>query len=432
MRFHSTKDYGHHVGLAEAVLRGLPPDNGLYMPEKIKPLPLDFWAAVPGMDFAEIAFSMTEALVGDQVPREALRGIVERACQFDAPLVKVGDRYVLELFHGPTLAFKDFGARFMAQLMAWLTRNDEEELHILVATSGDTGGAVAAGFHQVPGIRVTILYPEGKVSPLQKLQLTTWGDNIEAISVRGVFDDCQAMVKQAFLDQDLQGKLRLSSANSINIARLIPQSWYYVRAWQQLPTREHAPVFCVPSGNFGNLTGGVFAQRLGLPVHRFIAATNANDVVPTFLATGKYLPRASVATMSNAMDVGNPSNVARLQALWGIHAEAWRSVMEGNAVSDEDTLQTIRETWRKHRYHLDPHGAVGWATLNTHRQTWRQHPAVLLETAHPAKFPEVMAQALSEAAPESAALNRLKELQQYHISMDASFTDFKSYLLDRT
>lgn len=430
MNFYSTNDPSHQVDLAEAVLRGLPPDNGLYMPESITPLSADFWKAARHFDFQELAFEMTKQLVKGSMSDQDLQTIVSNACQFDAPLIEIDDRYILELFHGPTLAFKDFGASFMAQLMGWLVREKQEKLRILVATSGDTGGAVAAGFYNIPGIEVTILYPKGKVSPLQERQLTTWGGNIRALEVDGVFDDCQALVKQAFLDEPLRKKLNLSSANSINIARLIPQSWYYARAWQQLPADASDPVFCIPSGNFGNLTGGVMAKMLGLPVHRFLAASNENKVVPDFLVSGKYEPKGSVQTISNAMDVGNPSNVARLQNLWGTSSEGWQAQIGGVSVSDEETLATMARVEKETGYVLDPHGAVGWAAMDHLRTEWDGHPGILLETAHPAKFAEVVEQALNRPPPIAEALESLRELQATKTAMSINFEEFKGFLLD--
>lgn len=430
MNFYSTNDPTHRVDLAEAVLRGLPPDNGLYMPEQIKALPAEFWDNARKLAFPELAFEMTRQLIHGSLSDQDLEEIVNKACQFDAPLVQVGDRHILELFHGPTLAFKDFGASFMAQLMGWLVREKQETLRILVATSGDTGGAVAAGFYEVPGIEVTILYPKGKVSPLQERQLTTWGGNIRALEVEGVFDDCQALVKQAFLDEHLRKELNLSSANSINIARLIPQSWYYARAWQQLPEGASAPVFCIPSGNFGNLTGGVMASMLGLPVHRFLAASNENKVVPEFLRSGTYEPKASVQTLSNAMDVGNPSNVARLQDLWGSTADGWHPNIAGTSISDAETLATMAQVKEQTGYVLDPHGAVGWAAMDHLRTEWEGHPGILLETAHPAKFAEVVEQALEAPAPTADALEALRALDASKTSMTTDFQEFKQFLLD--
>lgn len=430
MNFYSTNDPSHRVDLAEAVLRGLPPDNGLYMPETIKALPSDFWKKAREMEFVELAFEMTRQLVKGSMSDQDLETIVQNACRFDAPLVEVGDRYILELFHGPTLAFKDFGASFMAQLMGWLVKEKQEKLRILVATSGDTGGAVAAGFFNVPGIEVTILFPKGKVSPLQERQLTTWGSNIRALEVDGVFDDCQALVKQAFLDEELRTTLNLSSANSINIARLIPQSWYYARAWQQLPADAADPVFCIPSGNFGNLTGGVLAKMLGLPVHRFLAASNENKVVPEFLLNGAYEPKASVQTLSNAMDVGNPSNVARLQNLWGKTADSWQARISAIAISDTETLSTMASVEKESGYVLDPHGAVGWAAMDHLKNEWEGHPGILLETAHPAKFAEVVEQALNRPAPVAEALESLRALQTTKTAMSTNFEAFKGFLLE--
>lgn len=431
MHFLSTNNPDLRVSLGEAVLKGLPKDNGLFMPLEIEPLSEAFWAGARHMPFAELAFSMTRQLLSGSLPDHVLRQIVTDACTFDAPLLAVGDRYVLELFHGPTLAFKDFGASFMARLMGHLVRHSSAELQILVATSGDTGGAVAAGFFNVPGIQVTILYPKGKVSPVQEFQLTTWGKNIRAIEVEGTFDDCQALVKQAFLDDELENRLMLSSANSINIARLIPQSWYYARAWQQLPADANSPVFCIPSGNYGNLTGGVFANMLGLPVHRFIAASNANNVVPEFLKSGTYIPGPSIQTLSNAMDVGSPSNVARLAYLWGMNAASWNQRMHGDSVSDDRTLATIKKVYEEHGYALDPHSAVGWAVMDELIESWTGHPGILLETAHPAKFPEVMRHALGSATPRSETLEALTELQSDKTRMAADFGVFKSFLLNR-
>lgn len=429
MNFYSTNDASHKVDLAEAVLRGLPPDNGLYMPESIMALPEGFWKNARDMEFVELAYEMTRQLVKGSMSDQELLTIVSNACKFDAPLIEVDDRYILELFHGPTLAFKDFGASFMAQLMGWLVKDKQEKLRILVATSGDTGGAVAAGFFNVPGIEVTILYPKGKVSPLQERQLTTWGGNIRALEVNGVFDDCQALVKRAFLDEELRKKLNLSSANSINIARLIPQSWYYARAWQQLPAGSADPVFCIPSGNFGNLTGGVLASKLGLPVHKFIAASNENKVVPEFLLNGTYRPTASVPTLSNAMDVGNPSNVARLQHLWGPTAEAWQENMGSVSISDAETLTIMAKVKAKTGYTLDPHGAVGWAAMDHLKEEWEGRPGILLETAHPAKFAEVVAQALYGPAPTAESLEALRGLPVSKTEMSIEFSEFKDFLL---
>ncbi len=408
MRYHSTRNPDFHVSLAEAILRSLPPDNGLYMPERLPMLGTDFWSAWRGMSFQEIGFQVANAFFGEDVPADTLRRMVDETLSFDAPVVTLGPGdHILELFHGPTLAFKDFGARFMARLMAWLTREDDRQLTVLVATSGDTGGAVASAFHRVPGTRVIILYPKGKVSGLQEKQLTTLGENITALEIEGSFDDCQAMVKSAFLDRELSESLNLTSANSINLARLVPQSFYYIHAARQLPEGV-LPVFVVPSGNFGNLTAGLLATRLGLRVEGFVAATNRNDVVPAYLSSGRYEPRPSVPTISNAMDVGAPSNFARMADLFGNSWEAMKQEIAGATYSDDQTRAAIREVQSLYGYRIDPHGAVGWLAA----RDWRaKHPCaatITLETAHPSKFLDVMNAELGSDVVEIPA--RLAEL----------------------
>ncbi len=390
MLYHSTTTSSHRVDLKEAILRSLPPDNGLYMPDTLPILSNDFWGKWRDLSFQEIGFAVASAFFGEDVPEEALREMVDGTISFDAPLITLapGD-HILELFHGPTLAFKDFGARFMARLMAWLTRDDGRELTVLVATSGDTGGAVASAFHHVPGTRVVILYPQGKVSGLQEKQLTALGGNITALEIQGSFDDCQALVKSAFLDRELSEHLNLTSANSINLARLVPQSFYYIHAARQLPDGVK-PTFVIPSGNFGNLTAGLLAMKLGLPVEQFVAATNRNDVVPEYLRLGEYSPRPSVPTISNAMDVGAPSNFVRMQALFGGSWEAMKTHISGATFTDDQTRAAIRTVKASYDYEIDPHGAIGWLAA----QQWRSsHPGsttITLETAHPAKFPDVM------------------------------------------
>jgi threonine synthase len=398
VRYHSTHTPGHQVDLREAILRSLPADGGLYMPDQLPVLAPGFWQNWRQLSFPEIGVAVAKAFFGEDVPRRTLIDIVEGTLTFQAPLVTLGaGDHILELFHGPTLAFKDFGARFMARLMAWLTRGEDRGLVVLVATSGDTGGAVAAAFHQVPGTRVVILYPQGGVSELQEKQLTTLGGNITALEIQGTFDDCQAMVKSVFLDRQLAEMLNLTSANSINLARLVPQSFYYLHAARQLPEGV-LPTFVVPSGNFGNLTAGLLAMRLGLPVDHFIAATNRNDVVVEFLKSGQYSPRPSVATISNAMDVGTPSNFTRMEALFGGSWQALRACVSGMSFSDDETRAAIRTVKSLYHYELDPHGAVGWLAA----QKWRSsHPScatVTLGTAHPAKFLEVMEAELGEGS----------------------------------
>lgn len=410
MFYHSTTTPSHRVDLKEAILRSLPPDNGLYMPDVLPTLSGPFWEIWRELTFPEIGIAVADAFFGEDVPPQAIVDMVESSVTFEAPLVWIapGD-YILELFHGPTLAFKDFGARFMARLMAWLTRDDDRALTVLVATSGDTGGAVASAFHNLPGTRVVILYPQGKVSALQEKQLTALGGNITALEIQGSFDDCQALVKSAFLDRELSERLNLTSANSINLARLVPQSFYYIHAARQLP-EGIIPTFVIPSGNFGNLTAGLLAMQLGLKVEQFLAATNLNDVVPEYLFSGQYTPRPSVPTVSNAMDVGAPSNFVRMQALFGGSWEAMKSKVSGMAFNDDQTRAAIRTVKSLYDYEIDPHGAVGWLAA----QKWRSmHPGcatVTFETAHPAKFLDVME---GELGPDCVAIpDRLAVLAQ--------------------
>lgn len=428
MLYHSTNNPSQRVELKEAILRSLPPDNGLYMPDKLPVLGDDFWKIWRHLSFQEIGYAVAEAFFGEDVPPDALKEIVEGTLTFDAPLVTLapGD-HVLELFHGPTLAFKDFGARFMARLMAWLTRDENRELTVLVATSGDTGGAVASAFHNVPGTRVIILYPEGKVSGLQEKQLTAIGGNITALEIDGSFDDCQALVKSAFLNQELSKKLNLTSANSINLSRLVPQSFYYIHSARQLPEGVK-PVFVVPSGNFGNLTAGLLATQLGLPVDHFIAATNRNDVVPSYLTSGDYKPRPSVATISNAMDVGSPSNFVRMQALFEGSWDSMKSRISGAWFNDDETRAAIREVKSIHGYDIDPHGAVAWLAARKWRSTHPDSATISLETAHPSKFPDVMEAELGKdviEVPERLAILANREKVATKLSKDqAQFHDW--------
>jgi len=428
MLYHSTKNPSLRVDLKEAVLRSLPPDNGLYMPDSLPVLAPEFWQSWRQLSFREIGFAIANAFFGGSIPPQDLRGIVDGTLSFEAPLVTLapGD-HVLELFHGPSLAFKDFGARFMARLMAWLTRGDDRELTVLVATSGDTGGAVASAFHRVPGTRVIILYPHGKVSGLQEKQLTTLGDNVSAVEIDGSFDDCQALVKSAFLDRELSENLNLTSANSINLSRLVPQSFYYFEAARQLPEGV-LPVFVVPSGNFGNLTAGLLAARLGLPVAHFIAATNRNDVVPAYLRDGDYRPRPSVATVSNAMDVGSPSNFARMQALFGGSWQDMRACVHGVSFGDDETRAAIREVKSLYDYEIDPHGAIAWLAARQWRATHPGSATVVLETAHPAKFPDVMDVELGAGVvevPERLAILAQREKRAARLGTDpAVFRDW--------
>ncbi len=429
MRYYSTNDKSQLVTGREAVMSGLAPDGGLYMPEHIPKLPPRFFRELHGKSLNEIAYVVASTFLGDDVPSEKLYEIVSGALSFEIPLVRVGDAHVLELFHGPTLAFKDVGARFMARLMSYFVQStdqiDERELTILVATSGDTGSAVANGFYNVPGIRVIVLYPSGKVSELQERQMTTLGGNITALEVDGVFDDCQALVKQAFVDPDLMAALKLSSANSINIARLIPQMFYYFWALAQLPEGEPR-VVTVPSGNFGNITAGLMAKRMGLPIDRFIAATNENDVVPEYLMSGEYRPRPSVPTISNAMDVGSPSNFARMLDLYGGNVQAMREDLVGIKVSEQQTRETIARVQQQYGYTLDPHGAVAYNACE--RSVKR---GVVIETAHAAKFGGVVEQAIGTPVEIPGRLAECMDRPKQSSPMANDFDAFKGLLLSR-
>lgn len=430
MKFYSTNNKALQVDLREAVTQGLAPDNGLYMPERIPTLPPDFFAKLPSMSFADMAFAVAHNLLGDDVPADELRRIVDHTIQFDAPVVEVDDHlYALELFHGPTLAFKDFGARFMSQLLGYFARSQKQEIVILVATSGDTGSAVANGFLGVKGTRVIVLYPSGKVSDIQEKQFTTLGQNITALEVDGTFDDCQRLVKQAFLDEDLKKKYFLTSANSINIARLIPQSFYYFYAYARVQHLGRPVVFSVPSGNFGNITGGLLARAMGLPIHAFVATTNVNDVVPEYLKTRVFTPRPSQQTISNAMDVGNPSNFPRILELLGHDYNALSALIKGYAFTDDETRAAMRLVKASAGYVLDPHGAIGYLGLQHYLdETTEEVTGIFLETAHPAKFKEVVDETLDEPIAIPPALQKFLQLSKRTVPMKSDFASLKAYL----
>ena len=432
MQLYSTKTPSLKASLEEAVFRSLPPDNGLYMPESFPQVSNEFLQNIEHLTFNEIAFEVSKTLLNDDISATDIHNIVERAFDFDAPVVQIEENtHVLELFHGPSMAFKDFGARFMASLMSHFLARSQKEIQILVATSGDTGGAVAQGFHNVPGISVTILYPSGKVSDIQEKQLTTLGGNVRALEINGTFDDCQTLVKQAFLDADLTQKHNLASANSINIARLIPQSFYYFRAYAQLKHLGLPLVFSVPSGNFGNLSAGLMAQKMGLPVGHFIAATNQNHVVPRYLTNGNYDPKPSVETISNAMDVGNPSNFVRLTRFFG---DDWNSVKDsisGHWFDDATTRQAMSRVFDATGYVMCPHTAVAYLGLQEYQKTNPQKTTgVLLSTAHYAKFLGVVEDALGvEEIEVPARLSELLHKTKVATPMSKNFTDFKDFLL---
>ncbi|MGB0525907.1 MAG: threonine synthase [Flammeovirgaceae bacterium] len=434
MELYSTKNKSLRVPFKEAVLKGLPSDNGLFMPHQLNPLPQSFFERIDQMSFAEISVNVAQNLIGDAIPTKKLRQIVEETVNFEAPVVPIHDRiYALELFHGPTLAFKDFGARFMARVMSYFMEGEARKLHILVATSGDTGGAVGRGFLGAENIQITILYPKGKVSELQEKQLTTLGQNVQAIEVDGTFDDCQHLVKTAFLDQELNDELLLSSANSINISRLIPQSFYYFWAYAQLKKQNDLPVvFCVPSGNFGNICGGLIAMRMGLPVYHFVAATNANRVFTDYVQSGDFVPKPSVRTLSNAMDVGNPSNFYRLTELFDNEFKAILHKVAASSYSDEETTAIMKVVYEQHQYTLDPHGAVGYLGLRDFMAGLEESVnGVFLETAHPAKFLDVVEATLERKVEIPPALADLTDKEKVAVPLKNSFEAFKDFLLCR-
>ena len=429
MHFYSTNRKVPAVSFKEAVLKGLPDDNGLYMPENIPQFNPEFINSLADVSFQEIAFESARLIIEDEIDELALKSIVNDAFNFDIPIRQVHDNiHVLELFHGPTLAFKDFGARFMARTMGHFLQTDGREINILVATSGDTGSAVAQGFLGVEGIRVTLLYPKGKVSKIQEQQLTTIGQNITALEVDGTFDDCQHMVKAAFLDESLNKKLNLSSANSINIARLLPQSFYYTWAYAHLMNQNKDIYFCVPSGNFGNLCGGLLAKKMGLPISGFIAASNANDIVPKYLETSAFHPKASVQTISNAMDVGNPSNFTRLLDMYQGNYNAVVDDVRGISYNDEQTREVIREVNDAHHYLMCPHTAIGYAGLKHYLKT--EDAGIFLSTAHPCKFKDVVDPLIPGEVEIPARLKEIIEKEKQAISMSNEFEDFKSFLMD--
>lgn len=432
MNYYSTNGKAPIADLHKAVVKGLAEDRGLYMPERINKLPKEFFDNIEKMSFQEIAFTVANAFFGEDVDSDALHDIVYDTLQFDCPVVKVNEGiYTLELFHGPTLAFKDVGARFMARLLQYFIRqeNNHKEVNVLVATSGDTGSAVANGFLGVDGIHVYVLYPKGKVSPIQECQFTTLGRNITAIEVDGVFDDCQALVKNAFMDAELNQHMKLTSANSINVARFLPQAFYYFNAYARMKAlgKGDVLVMCVPSGNFGNICAALFGHAMGLPIKRFIAANNANDIFYNYLQTGVYSPKPSKQTLANAMDVGDPSNFARIYDLYGKSHEKITSIISGATYSDEAIKKTMRECYEKTGYILDPHGACGYQALADGLQLGEV--GVFCETAHPAKFKEKVDEILSIDVEIPERLAAFMRGQKQSVPMTKNFVDFKQYLL---
>ena len=443
MKYYSTNGKAPVADLEKAVVKGLAEDKGLYMPERIVKLPKAFFDDMPKMTFQDIAYNVAANFFGEDVDMDGLQELVYDTLRFDCPVVKVEENiYSLELFHGPTLAFKDVGARFMARLLQYFTKNtrgkDNSLINVLVATSGDTGSAVANGFLGVEGIHVYVLYPKGKVSPIQECQFTTLGKNITAIEVDGVFDDCQALVKAAFMDEELNRHMRLTSANSINVARFLPQAFYYFNAVARLSALGHQTsdiVMCVPSGNFGNICSALFGHQMGLPIKRFIAANNANDVFYQYLQTGKYNPKASIQTLANAMDVGDPSNFARILNLYSengkLSAEETHqritSLISGATYSDKQIAETMRQCYADTGYVLDPHGACGYRALKENLQPGEV--GVFCETAHPAKFKEKVDQILGTDIAIPERLQAFMKGEKQSVPMSKDFSSFKSYLM---
>lgn len=433
MKYYSTNKSVPEVSLMEAVTKGLANDNGLFMPERIEGFDRHFYERLHRMSFQEISFEVARKFFGEDIPEEKLKEIVYDAINFDCPVVQVTDSiYSLELFHGPTLAFKDVGGRFMARLLGYFLNGFGKEVNVLVATSGDTGSAVANGFLDVPGIKVYVLYPKGLVSDIQEKQFTTLGKNITALEVDGTFDDCQRLVKSAFLDKELNDALVLTSANSINVARFLPQAFYYFNAYARLREKGFTGelVVSVPSGNFGNLTAGLFAKFMGLPIKRFIAANNRNDIFYNYLQNGKYEPRASVSTIANAMDVGAPSNFARILELYNHSHQSISTDMVGYRYSDEEIRETMKKIYESKNYMLDPHGAVGYRALEEDLK--EGETGVFFETAHPAKFTETVESVLGKGTvvlPEKLA--EFMKGEKLSIALSTEFADFKQFLLNK-
>lgn len=433
MKYYSTNKQAPLADLRKAVVKGLAEDKGLYMPETIHRLPQEFFDNIQDISFQDIAYNVASAFFGEDVELDALQEIVYDTLRFDCPVAKITDNiYSLELFHGPTLAFKDVGARFMARLLRYFIRmEDEEQVNVLVATSGDTGSAVANGFLGVEGIHVYVLYPKGKVSPIQECQFTTLGQNITAIEIDGVFDDCQALVKSAFMDKELNQHMKLTSANSINVARFLPQAFYYFNAYARMKEQGLADqlVMCVPSGNFGNICSALFGHRMGLPIKRFIAANNSNDIFYNYLLTGKYEPRPSIQTLANAMDVGDPSNFARIYDLYNRSHEQITKLISGATYNDQQIRETMRECFAETGYILDPHGACGYRALK--EELMKEETGVFCETAHPAKFKEKVDDILSIDIEIPERLAAFMKGEKKSVPMSKDFADFKKYLMSR-
>lgn len=430
MKYYSTNRQSPIVDFKQATIAGQAPDKGLYFPETIPQVDAAMIKNITSYSNEEIAFRVIKPYTGNTIADEQLFQIVSETVNFPIPLVKVNDTISsLELYHGPTLAFKDVGARFMSRCLEHFVKNNSGAVTVLVATSGDTGGAVANGFYGVEGVEVVILYPSAKVSPVQEKQLTTLGKNIKALEVDGTFDDCQKMVKQAFMDKDINDKLFLTSANSINVARWLPQQFYYFFAYKQWADKNNPPVISVPSGNFGNICAGILAMQSGLPVQHFIAASNANDIVTEYLLSQKLIPKQAVATLSNAMDVGNPSNFVRILEIFRHQFPALKSKLSSYSITDEETIATIKTVYEKENYVLDPHGAVGFLSLERYLQSHPRQKGIVLETAHPVKFPDAVESCIGKPIDIPVSVQTIMKKEKMSILIKADYGQLKEYLL---
>jgi len=429
MNFYSLNKQAPEVSFKDAVIKGIAPDRGLYFPESITPIPESFFDKIEELSNQEIAFNAIHQFVDDEIPNEKLREILANVLDFEFPVVEIEENVAtLELFHGPTMAFKDVGARFMANCLGYFSEGESKEVTVLVATSGDTGGAVANGFLGVSGVNVVILYPSGKVSDIQERQLTTLGQNITALEVDGTFDDCQKMVKTAFLDEELLDDMKLTSANSINVARWLPQLFYFLFAYKQIKSQGKEIIFSVPSGNFGNICAGMVAQKLGMPVKHFVAATNINDTVPKFMKTGAYNPKPSTATISNAMDVGDPSNFIRIRHLFQDNFEALSQSLSSYTFSDIETKEAMIAIHNNSKYIADPHGAVGYLGLKKYQETYPNTYGIFLETAHPVKFLDVVEETIPEKLDIPPQIRKVMDKEKKSIPIK-TYQELKAFLL---
>ncbi|SIS81291.1 threonine synthase [Chryseobacterium ureilyticum] len=433
MKYYNLKDSQEQVNFKTATIKGQGKDKGLFFPENIPQFDEKFIQNLSQYSDEEIAYQCMRSFINDEIPSEVLKNIITETISFDIPLKKINDKIsILELFHGPTLAFKDIGARFMSRCLSYFLKDQDKKVTVLVATSGDTGGAVADGFYNLPGIDVVILYPKNRVSPVQEKQLTALGKNIYALEVNGSFDDCQSLVKQAFSNEEINSQLFLTSANSINIARWLPQQIYYLLAlkqWQQL--EKELPVICVPSGNFGNICAGLLAHVRGLPAEHFIAACNSNDIIPQYFKTGNFNPKKAVATLSNAMDVGDPSNFVRILELFNNEFDALKNKISACTIDDQKTMQTITDVYEKHQYILDPHSAVAFASLEQYLKENPGKKGFILGTAHPVKFPEAVEKAVKTKIEIPASLNDLMKKEKKTIEINSDFEELRRFLLSK-